>query len=197
MKLFELIEDLTWEEVKEALLKNYPEHAEKYIDGYEEVYFKLNTMEPAESDMRICIEWVEPDGELVEEGYWDVCGKNGSLQKDQEDFKYFRKSHDEAFANSEVSYGIEFSKWNQWLAMEIDENTANNFNLMKSDIIAHCLYELTFISYEEEEIQGKLDELKEQVEKIDNMTEEEIKENFISIDELKKSLEDEDEEKDN
>lgn len=58
--------------------------------------------------------------------------------------------------------------------MDIDPNTLKTFS--KLEIISHCLYEMTFIGFEEEEIQAEMDRINDTVEEIKNMTDEEKKE---------------------
>jgi len=189
MKFKELISDTDWDSVANSLKSNF-DISDDSLESYRDAYFKLINYESYEdTKMRICIEFVEPDGNLIEEGYWNVFGRNGTLHKDTEDA--------ELFPNSSEECALEFSNWSEWLNMEIDENTANNIQLMKADIVARCLWEMTFISYDEDEIQETLEGLKNQVKEIENMTEERGK-SFKSVDEMMDYIEnlkdDEDEE---
>ena len=85
-------------------------------------------------------------------------------------------------------YAIEFTPWDEWLSMEIDSNTISEF--AELDIIAHCLYEMTFIGFDETKIQGELNHLDKTAEAVENMTEEE-KTRLITIDKLISALDDE------
>ena len=189
MKFKELLDDTSWSQIEEALKRLY-DVTDHNFEGYMNVVQKLSTMNPKESQMRICINWVPPDGKFVDNGYWDVHGKDGTLHKDTDDVKFFPNAGEE-FLNSEVTYALEFSKWCEFLGMEIDTDTANNIELSKADIVAHILYEMTFVGYEEEEIQEKANELKKRAEEIENMSEEELKKNTITIEELKEKLREE------
>lgn len=182
MILKEILNDTSWNDIKDSLVKIY-EVTEDNLEGYFNVYCKLISIDPVETGMRIFVDWIEPDGNLNEEGYWVVHGKNGTLIKDTDDAKLFPNSSEEYF-NSEVNWALDFSPWNEWLGMKIDESTFNNINLMKSDIVAHCLWEMTFLSYNEEKIQERADDLKRMVDQINNMTEEELKKNTISLEEM-------------
>jgi len=181
MKFKELLEDVSWQEVEESLVKLHVENLENYY----KVFFTLFTLEPSSSDMRICIKLIPPDDD--DPSYWEVLGKNGTLHKDTEDVKLFPDATIE-FMDSEVEYAIEFRKWEEWLGMEIDENTANNINLMKADIVALVLKEMTYFGYEQEKIKETLDMLKERAEKYKNMSEEELKKNSSSLEEVKKRI---------
>jgi hypothetical protein len=145
-------------------------------------------MNPVVNSTRICITYVHPN-DIDNKGHWSVDGMDGTLQKDTEDFKYFKDCSEE-FANSEVVYALEFTKWNEWLGMDIDSETLNNVELTKADIVSHILYEMTYCGYQEEEIQEKLSTLNDRVDKIKNMTDEEFEKNTVSIDELMESLKD-------
>lgn len=189
MKFKELLDDVTWKQIEEALIRIYNVTPHN-MEGYMSVVQKLSTMEPVDrkDQMRICICWVPPNEEkLIDEGYWDVHGKNGKLQKDTEDAKFFPNASEE-FMNSEVTWAIEFHKWNELLGMEIDNETANNIELTKADIIANILWEMTFISYNEEEIQKESDEIKRRVDEIKNMSEEELKKNCCTMEEFKEKM---------
>lgn len=199
MKFKELLDDVTWMQIEEVLIRIYKVNPHN-LEGYMSVVQKLSNMTPKESNMRICIDWVPPDDRFNDEGYWNVHGRNGTLHKDTDDAELFPNA-DEDFLNSEVTYAIEFNKWAEWLGMEIDTNTANNINLMKADIVAHALWEMTFCGYEEEEIQDKADELKERAEEVKNMSDEELKKNCCTIEEfdekIKKIIEENQKERDN
>ena len=187
MNFKELIDDVTWGEVEESLQKFYDMDEEELLN-YEMAFHKLSESPAIPYDMRICIEWVDPIDCLDDEGYWAVDGMNGTLQKETEDWKHFKDKCDEGFGEQEVGYALDFTSWDKWLGMEIDETTANNIELMRSDIVALCLWEMTFHGFEEEGIQSIMEELKERVDKIENMTEEELKANTITLEELKERL---------
>ena len=84
------------------------------------------------------------------------------------------------------SYAIEFVEWKNWLGMDVAPETTKNFSDL--EIIAHCLYEMTFIGYEENEIQEQFNTIKNEIEEYKNLAEEEKKETTISLDELMKQL---------
>ncbi len=84
--------------------------------------------------MRLMIEYVPKDDEFG--GYWDVSAQ------DLEDLEF---------------YAIEFRPWEDWLGMEIDPETLKTISSL--DIICHCLWEMTFIGYEQDEIQKQWQEI--------------------------------------
>jgi len=199
MKFKQLIDDTTWEQIEEALIRIYNVTPHN-MEGYMSVVQKLSNMTPKESDVRIFITWVPPDPKWDDKddiGYWDIHGRDGTLHKDTDGAKLFPNASEE-WLNSEVTWALEFSEWCEFLGMSIDPETANNIELSKADIVAHVLWEMTFCGYDEEEIQGKADELKEKVEEVKNMSEEELKENcYNNMEEFEEKMKKIIEEKEN
>lgn len=193
MKFKDIIDIVEWDKVWEELIKEYPDQKKSY-DGYYLVFYQLKELEPKESDFTICVERVLDtlhkeccDGEEL--WYYDVNGKNGTLQKEDEQFdnmNFKTEEEKENFGNQEVSYALEFTKWEEWLGMEISEDTL--IKLTDEKIVAYCLYEMTFCGYEQDEIQSQHTELKNRVDDIKNMTEEDLKKNTVTIEELKEKL---------
>ena len=145
MKLNRLVATQSWEEVWAALLRLYPDQ-EKGIEGYRYVFETLNTLTPAETIMRICIEAVvdEDTGDT----YHDVSGKDGTLHKEQIDVPEQFRQGDRG--EQEVSWASNSGDWAEWLGMEIDPDTLTRY--AEPDIIAHCLWEMTFFGYTPEDI---------------------------------------------
>lgn len=132
-RLLDLLNTSRWDEVWPNLLRLYPDQ-EASLPGYERVYWMLLSATPVETTMRIVIEYVPKDDELG--GYWDVSAQ------DLEDLEF---------------YAIEFRPWEEWLGMEIDPETLKTLSPL--DIICHCLWEMTFIGYEQAEIQAQWQEI--------------------------------------
>lgn len=157
MKFGELLKEYSWDDVALALLRVYPDE-DKNIEGYKHVFDTLQTLSPTKTNMRIVIEnALDPS---TKEYYPDVSGKNGTLVK--EDSPY---TEDDTTGNQEQTYGIEFQEWSEWLGMELDPSTLEKFS--EEEIIAHCLWEMTFFGYTQEEIQKTFDEIKEARDNID------------------------------
>lgn len=168
----ELIHHHHWLSIKTELIRLYPDE-EKQIDTYQDVYYKLKLLAPEPSDVTIRLNDIK-DGD---ESYVDVDGyyTDGRVDK---------HSGNDALA-------LDFTPWNQWLGMLVDARAFNDFTDL--EIIAHCLYEMTFISFDQEEIQEQLDGLKRTVNEYENMTPEEREKNTISLEDLLKELDDEEE----
>jgi hypothetical protein len=64
--------------------------------------------------------------------------------------------------NTRQHYGIEFCKWSDWVSMFITQETLDAFS--KEDIVAACLYEMTFFGFTEETVMDEKDKLEKSVE---------------------------------
>jgi hypothetical protein len=143
------------------------------LDEYRNVFEKLKITEPAEYDELeiILTEYdCDPNFESDNETYVDVSGQ--------------KKIPDpNAITNG---YAIEFLEWDKWLGMDLATETTKNFSDL--EIIAHCLYEMTFIDYDEEAIQEQLKSLNDRIEEYKQLTDEEKEQKTVSLDELKRRL---------
>jgi hypothetical protein len=137
MTLNQLIENNTWKNVSSILIEIYPK-AEKNKQVYQLVFEKLKKINPEQIDISIVItKEIDEDEEYI-----DVSG-----------ILKHPKSDDEKYPQ-----GIEFCSWCQWLGMDINKDSFIDFS--EEEIIAHCLYEMTFISFSEEDIQKAHSRLK-------------------------------------
>jgi len=185
MKLKELLLTTEWKDIEESLVKNYAD-ASKCIDCHEKVFSSLPSLTPAPTELRICIKEVF-DKDFDDEPHTEVFGKDGTLNKELSDFKYMNEKPDSDYANSEVEYAIEFVDWEEWLNMEIDKYTVQKYS--NPDIVAHCLWEMTFFGYDKNSIQEQKDELDRRVKELENMSEEERKEKLIPWEKVKEEIE--------
>lgn len=70
--------------------------------------------------------------------------------------------------------------------MELDRATLEAYS--GPDIIAHCLWEMTFFGFDQETIKEQGEELKRRAKELDGMTEEERKQKLIPWEEVRKEL---------
>lgn len=56
-----------------------------------------------------------------------------------------------------ISYGIEFEPWDEWVSMYITQETLDS--LSKEEIVAACLYEMTFFGFTENKVQNEKNRL--------------------------------------
>lgn len=172
MTFQQLIKANHWLSVKEVFLSIYTSQ-HKNIGGYEDVFHQLQMIQPAESNIEIVLTQHIDEG--FDEGpYTFVSGK---------------EVHNNTGMEPE-SLAIEFVKWNEWLGMTIENNTLKDYTQL--EIISHCLYEITFVGFEEEKIQQELKNIEADVEELKNMTDDERKKNTYSLEELLKKLDEPD-----
>lgn len=129
MTLKELVLRYDWPIISLTLVEIYPE-AEKNKHDYKLVFKKLENINFEKTDISIVITKERDD----DEEYIDVSGRHKYPKTDEDKYPQ----------------GLEFSPWCKWLGMDIDKNSVTDFS--EPEIIAHCLYEMTFISFHEEDI---------------------------------------------
>jgi hypothetical protein len=153
MKFAELVCKYTWDEICTNFIRLYP-NDQKNIAGFKMVFEQLRTLlTQSESNMRIILE--EVFDEFENGWYTCVSGKDGTLKR-EENPEIFK---DDEVGNQEVSYGIEFEAWEKWLGMDIDPGSISNYS--ETDVIAHCLWEMTFYGYTQETIKKQSIQIKE------------------------------------
>lgn len=166
MQLIDLIQSSEWLNVQIALWSEYPA-AEEDIEAYEKVFRQLQVMPVKPSGVTIKLS-LETD-DFDQSSYVDVAG-------------YYTDPAERTDSYSN-SLAIEFVPWGEWLGMELDLETLNNFTEL--EIIAHCLHEMTIAGFDEEEIQGQLDHVKDIKEEYESLSPEEKKIQTTAAEELK------------
>jgi len=158
--------------VELTLLDIYPEE-KKNISGYEEIFRQLVSMPVIETDMIIEIKREIDD--FDNEEYIDVSGRKKNESKDQKE--------------QEVSYALEFTPWSEWLGMQIDKTSIKNFTGL--EIISRCLFEMTFMGFDENEIEEELNKINDTTEEYKLLTKEEKRLKTISLEDFKREINDE------
>jgi len=166
MTFAELVKSNAWLSVKMVLIKLFRDQ-EEFMDDYQNVFNKLQVMPPIPSSITIEIESLHDTYDNSQ--YVDVAG-------------YYT---DPANRNDEYtnSLAIEYTPWDEWLGMPIDENSLKIFSEL--EIISYCLNEMTYAGFEQEEIQSEMDKIKAIKEDYDNLSTEEKKKQTIPLEELK------------
>ena len=126
MKLKDIISQSDWQDVAIAIVTEHP-CQRKNLEGFRIVFETLLLMEPTESEYQIRIER-RTDGLDAEYSYLDVFGV-----KDDD----------------ETNYSLVLTLWTEWLGMEVSKETGKDHS--PSQIIACCLYEMTFFGFTEEQ----------------------------------------------
>jgi len=136
MVLKDLIKKYKWTDIDKRLFELYPDQKKNYF-GYNDVFnvlknkiIKIRNNKKVQL-MKIYIDLTYDEDE--KHTHFSVYGKNG------------QKEH-----NWEIHWALELSTYNQWLNYSIAEQTLNNYS--EIDIICHCLYEMTFYGYSENQI---------------------------------------------
>lgn len=173
MTFKQLIQTNTWPNISAIFLAIYPDAAAN-MEGYKTVFEKLVVMDPAEMDMSIVISKEKDD--FDDEEYIGVSGLYNNPKNEEEHY----------------SQGIEFTPWRNWLGMDISAESLANFS--EQEIIVHCLYEMTFVGFSEEDIQKVLSKHEKSIGEYKTLTEEERSVSTASIEELFKELNEDDSE---
>lgn len=126
MKIKELINKFTDEQIINTLIKLYPDQ-EKNRKGYKKVLEELRKKRLKNTDIKIILQ--------RNKKYTSVSGID----------------------NKGKIWGIEYTQWGEWVNMEIEERTLKNYR--KINIIAHCLWEMTWAGFSDKKVKreaGKL-----------------------------------------
>ena len=168
MKFVDLIKPNNWLSIELIFLNLYPDQEES-IEDYREVFEKLTTITAVDTEMIIVLATVEDDFDPEEPiSYVDVSGRkpNGGEHPD------------------ETNYAIEFEEWEKWLGMDLAPETLQNFNEL--EIIAHCLFEMTFCGFDEVEIQEQFEDIKKTKDELKSLSKEQFMKQTISLEDLMK-----------
>jgi hypothetical protein len=150
----------------ESLIRFYPDQKDK-IDKYNSVLKLLEDIEPAENkngvyiiiqDMFDTCQWCIKS---KEKGI-DICS---SCTEDKNMYTNICGWKDD---NSNRHYSLELTPWDEWLGMYIKEDILQKLN--REDILAHILWEMTFMGFTQEDIKAQADSFFNTIEGIKNGT---------------------------
>ena len=133
-RLADLLKTVSFDDVFVSLCKWFTDQ-ERSVEGYREVFNKLLKITPHKhylNDLFISIDQVEEDGKT----WMDVSGIH---------------------LNNSIRYGVEFCPWTDWISMFITQETLDT--LSPEEIVAGCLYEMTYFGFTESKVQDMKDEL--------------------------------------
>lgn len=108
----------------------------------------------------MCIVIEDIFDEYEKEYYAHVSGTDGTLNKES-DSEHFK---DDKVGNQEVSYAIEFIDWSEWLDMDVDQKSLSKYSEL--DIIGHCLWEMTFYGFTQDDIKKAIDTIGKRAEEV-------------------------------
>jgi len=169
MKLRELISNSVWLSIETVFSKIYPDQL-TFLDDYENVFTELKSLKHKDSNITIIIS--NEIDTFDNEQYVSVSG--------------YDNSKPESSNTLTESLGLEFTPWEEWLGMNVDQSSFESFS--SYEIICHCIHEMTFIGFDQKEIKKELDKIKKVADDYKNMTEEEKSANSMSLEDLIKKL---------
>lgn len=184
MTFGELVAKIGWPEVKAALLWLFPDE-EKYLSDYRRVFHELRRIKPRPDPMRIAIERRLNPG-FDEEQATEVVGRNGTLNRELDDFKYLGQHATREYGAQETVWSLSFQSWSSWLGMTIEPATLTEY--APAQVIAHCLSDMTFHGFSELENRALKGELEKRIAEIDAMSEEERAEKLIPAEKVLSDL---------
>ncbi|MFY8021451.1 MAG: DUF6557 family protein [Bacteroidia bacterium] len=167
MKLIDLIKSNNWLSLQSTFLSLYPDE-ETLLAEYKNVFENLQNLESINMDLEIVLTKI---GSEDSDFYIDVSG--------------CERNHDQN--SSPDTYSLASTKWNEWLGMNISQNTLDEFDEL--EIISHCLYEMTFFAFDEDEIQEQIASIEKSMEEYKELNDEEKKSQTVNLDELVNNIE--------
>jgi hypothetical protein len=139
----DIVRTCAFRNVKESLLRLYPDQ-KKVINGYKYVFQTLRIMRPRYNKEGMVID-IRKVGR----------GKNA----------YFCVSGVCTEKDIQQSYALEYTPWSKWLGYEVDKNVLKK--MPKEEIVARCLWEMTFMGFTQNKIRSRLSVLRRRVKDIE------------------------------
>ena len=131
MRIADVLNLADWPETEGCLRRHYcndagnPSDRDEFVLAHKYVYHQLRGLQPSPEGTVLTIDFDDDDG--IEE--FHVRG----IEPGSGDF-----------------LAIEFARWERWLGMEIAPSTLRQFS--PPEIVAHCLHEMSFVGYDQDEI---------------------------------------------
>jgi hypothetical protein len=135
MTLYDLLDANEFADIEDTFASLYKKNYVRNAVGYEEVFETLKEYDDVYRDEYVIFVTDVPASENMD-GYTHVNGKKPS---------------------EEHSVCLSFTPWKEWLGMEIDEVSLKNYT--GEEILCHCLWEMTFYGYNENDIQKVLSDV--------------------------------------
>ena len=134
----DIVQACTFGNIKKSLLTLYPDQ-KRNITGYRYVFETLRRMRYRKNKEGMTIRIQKAS--RGKDRYFDVSGI--SAEGDHQ------------------SFALEFVSWGKWLGYEVDQATLKK--MPKEEIVAHCLWEMTFIGFTQNKIRRRLAAMEKQV----------------------------------
>lgn len=115
------------EEIVKRLLQLYSKE-KKNLEGYRSALKELRTLTPKKTSFQIRVQHYQDE----EEAWEDVGGFN--------------------LDDPTTPYSLQLSPWREWMGMEFTLESLRDYPMI--DLLAHCLWEMTFSGYSNAQVQG-------------------------------------------
>jgi hypothetical protein len=165
MTFKQLLFQYGWLNIEATLLNEYPDRQTDLAE-FQNVHQALLLLSGADTDLQICVER-KADGP-----YNTFVEVNG-----------IKQTRHIADAQLTIPYSLHYTPWAEWLAMPISAKSFQQFS--DTEIIAHCLVEMTYAGFDEETIHAAAEKLSSD---IDSMEDENDGLNFTNWEEMLKQL---------
>ena len=161
MKLIEIIKRNSWQSIEPVFLQLYADDKEDILD-YETAFGNLKSISPTNSNITLVVGWVKDDSDEEEFVYPSGYYNNPEDYQDGQNHMLI----------------LDYISWDKWLGMDIDEQSIKNFT--EPELISHCLFQMTISGYSEKEIQETKVRIKDLLNAIDHLKDDEKKVNLES-----------------
>lgn len=142
--LYDLIRMVNFDDVYARIVYYFP-NEDNNREGYESAFNELLSKKQNKHNLNDLFILVEVE---TEEGVGEYLYTHGINKK------------------TNITYGIEFCPWAEWVTLFIDQNTLDN--LSNEDIVAGCLYEMTFFGFSEKKVIQTRDDMYKDIKEAKN-----------------------------
>ena len=129
--LHHLVRKVEMAEVVEGIVRFYDQRETQWLpEAVADVLGQLRKLQPdpAGTDYKLRIE-LTPPIDPEDEPFWDVsCTKHGEAER----------------------CGLDLTRWEKWLAVRVPESLLEK--MTPAEIVAHCVWEMTFYGFTQEKI---------------------------------------------
>lgn len=137
--------NVDYKDVEEVLIELYPNDI-KNLKGFAHAFNTINAITETtdnEDIITIDISWVEDDIEPEKgEGWYHVCG----LDKDND------------------TWSLSIMAWEEWLSKKVNKPAG----MSDVEAVAHCLWEMTWHGFTQEEIKVFVEDLQKRIEEVES-----------------------------
>lgn len=156
MRLVQVCGVTDWGSVREALCCCYLDDADK-LESFGGAYAQIPSLQPTETTMQIYLE-ADSDPNSAGKAGVNVFGKDGSF--------FEQEGHISADEQIEACFNLSYMHWEEWLGMEISPDAMDRFT--PAEVVAHCLWEMTYLGFSIEVIRRRRADLDEQIKEMDD-----------------------------